>query len=163
MESTISYIVIILLIIISIYTYNKRKTRINIFSLSIQKYPQIILNIKINKYKGKITDIILEQNSNNNITIVNTKVELISKKREFNYYELTNISNTAVPYTLKAGESRSTSIPLESFKSLLMDGEHPFRTFRFMITDASGKNYKSHELGFDKKWIIYKPDSGHYN
>ena len=163
MESTVSYIVIAALIVISVYVYNLRKNRISTFSISIQQFPALILIIKIKKNKGRIEDIIIEIQSKSQLEIISTKAELISKTRDFNYYDLQNIAELKLPLNLEKGKSRHIILSFNSFKSLLMDGEHPFRTFRFTITDSSGKKYKSHELGFNKKWVLYKPDSGHYN
>ena len=85
------------------------------------------------------------------------KIELISAKREFNYYSLRSlISTKSLPTKLYKNTQIEFLIPFEEFRTLLMDGEHPFRTFRFIAISDKGKSYKSHEMGFDKKWIIWK-------
>ena len=92
------------------------------------------------------------------------KIELISAKREFNYYSLESLKSTnSFPTKLEKNTTVEFLILFEEFRTLLMDGEHPFRTFRFIAVSDKGQSYKSHEMGFDKRWVIYRPDSGTYN
>ncbi len=163
MESTISYIIIAALIIVSVYVYNLRKNRISTFNLSVQQYPTIILTIKIKKSKGALENIIINVKGRTNCEIKSAQIELISKSRDFNYYSVQDVSEASFPVTLTKGMLTDITIPFTGFKTLLMEGDHPFKTFRFLVTDTTGRNYKSHELRFNKKWVIYRPDSGVYN
>ncbi len=164
MESIISYIIIILLVTVSIFVYNIRKKQTRDYILSIQNYPKLNFGINIQKNEGNIAAILLKIYPLSNIRIIDMKIELITADRGFNYYCLESITDNAnLPIELIAHKDVITSIPFDKFKSLLTDGEHPFRTFRFVIYDSDQKAYKSHELGFNKKWVIYRPDSGSYN
>lgn len=165
MESIISYIVIITLIVISIYVYNIRKQQTRLYVLSIQNYPELIMIVNIKKLASKIEDIVVQIKSKVDIEICDLRVELITSKREFNHYELNSFCNidNALPIKIVAGSNESFTISFDAFKELLSDGQHPFRTYRFVVYDNNNKPYKSHELGFNKKWVIYRPDSGSYN
>lgn len=165
MESIISYSVIILLIIVSIYVYNIRKSQTRIFTLSEQIYATNSLYVMILKKSGKIDSVIISVKAVKPITIDEIKVELITGKREFNYYDLRNIVNeeTEFPFKTTSDSETKFTIPFNDFKSMLSDGVHPFRTFRFIISSDSNTPFKSHELGFNKKWVIYRPDTGSYN
>ena len=164
MESVLSYIVIIALIIISVFIYNIRKKQSRIYLLSVQNYPDLKLSVNIEKKEGEINAILLNIIPVIDIELKDAKVELISKKREFNYYSLTSYySDNNAFNTMHANSEEQIKIPFNEFKTLLKDGEHPFRTFRFVVYAKNDKPYKSHELGFNKKWIIYRPDSGSYN
>jgi hypothetical protein len=164
MESTISYIVIGILIVLSVVVYNFKKKQIRLYQLSVQRYPEIILQVKIKKLRGEIESIILNVKAIIMIDIDDPKVELITSNREFNYYPLSQlIAKYSKPTSIDKNSTVDFEIPFTDFKTLLKDGVHPFRTFRFIIYSKSGKSYKSHEMGFNKKWIIYRPDSGNYN
>lgn len=164
MESVLSYIVIIGLIIVSVFIYNIRKKQSRIYLLSAQNYPELKLSINIEKKEGEINAILLKIIPVLDIELKDAKVELISSKREFNYYSLAHYySNSNSFNTMYANSEEQIRIPFDEFKTLLKDGEHPFRTFRFVVYAKNDKPFKSHELGFNKKWIIYRPDSGSYN
>jgi len=165
MESIISYIVIIALIIVSIYVYNIRKKQSRVFVLSNQDFPDLSLSVNVQKNAVTAESLIVVISTKNNIRINDIKTELITSKREFNYYNLDSLCTEKYIFPVEViSESDITfTIPFDDFKSLLADGEHPFRTFRFVIYSETSKPFKSHELGFNKKWVIYRPDSGNYN
>lgn len=164
MESIISYIVIISLVIISIYIYNIRKKQTHDFVLSKQNFPKLTFSVNIQKSQGNTNAILIKAFTTTEITIVEVRVELITASRDFNYYNLNEfIKDMNLPTKIMVDKETTIPLAFSEFKSLLADGEHPFRTFRFVLVDDSGKVYKSHELGFNKKWIIYRPDSGSYN
>ncbi len=164
MESIIGYIIIILFVTVSVYVYNSRKNTIRSFVLSEQIYPGIIYRVWIKKEKGSISSIILDLSCKRNIEINELKVELITLKRTINSYSLNTLAqNTTLPKKVDSGENINIEINFDQFKTLLSEGDLPFRTFRFVILTAQGGIFKSHELGFNKKWIIYRPDSGNYN
>jgi len=164
MESTVSYILIAVIIILAFTVYNYRKKQTRYYLLSRQKYPKLELKIIIQKTQRKISAVVISLSTVEDLDLSDIKVELISHKREFNYYSLASlISTNRLPSKLKKNTKVEFSVPFEEFRTLLMDGEHPFRTFRFVAVSEKDKSYKSHELGFDKKWVIYRPDSGKYN
>ena len=164
MESTVSYIIVAIIVVLVITVYNYKKKQIRYYLLSIQRYTELNISVNIKKHKGKISAILVKLTANKAQVISELNVELISSKREFNYYSLKPIIETSnFPYNLEKGNEIEFLIPFEDFRSLLMDGEHPFRTFRFVAVTDKKQSYKSHEMGFDKKWVIYRPDSGSYN
>ncbi len=150
--------------ILSFTVYNYRKKQIRYYQLSIQKYPELVLSIIIQKTQRKISAVLVKLSSTGEMNLNDIKIELISAKREFNYYSLRSlISTKSLPTKLNKNTKIELLIPFEEFRTLLMDGEHPFRTFRFIAVSDKKQSYKSHEMGFDKRWIIYRPDSGTYN
>jgi len=164
MESIISYVIIITIVIVSIYIYNIRKKQTRDYILSIQNYPNLEFGVNIQKNNDIITAIILKLRLLTETSITNIKVELITADRKFYYYDLKSLTNNInTPTSMDQKGDVLTTIPFDEFRTLLADGEHPFRTFRFVIYDNAEKAYKSHELGFNKKWVIYRPDSGSYN
>ena len=164
MESTISYIIIATIAILSVVVYNFKKKQTRIYLLSSQQFPELILNIKIEKHLGKIVSIIINIDSLKDLIIRELKVELISSKRVFNYYPLEELAEIEkLPIHIKQNSNIDFKVSFDSFTSLLKDGDHPFRTYRFVVVSENGVSYKSHELGFNKKWVIYRPDSGSYN
>jgi len=164
MESTVSYILMAVVVILSIIVYRYKKKQIRYYLLSVQNYPEIILSIDIQKHEGKISAILVKLTAIKDITFGDIRIELISKKREFNSYSLKPLlSSESFPFKLKADGKTEFFIPFEEFRTLLMDGEHPFSTFRFVVLAENGQTFKSHEMGFNKRWIIYRPDSGTYN
>ncbi len=147
---------------ITVYNYRKKQTRY--YLLSVQRFPELIIGIKIKKHQRKINAILINVTAIKEMILKDVKVELISSKREFNYYSLQSlISLNSLPLKLDINSQNEFILPFEEFRSLLMDGEHPFRTFRFLVVSDKKQTYKSHELGFDKKWVIYRPDTGKYN
>ena len=164
MESILSYTVIILVIVISIYIYNIRKKQSRIFSLSEQNFPSNIFYVKIVKLNGVITSILIEIYALKDMNITSVRAELITGKRVFNYYDISGLCNNLdLPLDLTESHSCKIEIPFTDFKKMMNDGELPFRTFRFVINDYRNNPFKSHELGFNSKWIIYRPDTGSYN
>ncbi|HJN06739.1 MAG TPA: hypothetical protein QF480_09005 [Bacteroidales bacterium] len=164
MESTVIYITIIIIVILVITVYNYRKKQVRYYLLSLQRYPELTLSISIQKQKGKISAVFIKLSAIKEVELKDLKIELITAKREFNNYSLQSLLESN-PFPVKLEENTKTKflVRFEDFRTLLMDGEHPFRTFRFVVVSDKGQTYKSHEMGFDKKWVIYRPDSGKYN
>lgn len=147
-----------------ITVYNFKKKQIRYYLLSLQKYPDLNISINIQKTQGKISAIIIRVLANKEIIINDVRVELISKKREFNYYSLQQLLHTnTLPTSINKNAQIEFAVPFDEFKALLMDGEHPFSTYRFMAVSETDQLYKSHEMGFNKRWVIYRPDTGTYN
>lgn len=164
METILTLIFVSALLIGSLVTYQHKRVKIRRFVLSEQWYPSINLQLSLEKKQGKISHVILHITALKSIDINKIKIELINRKREFNYYNLEekklikqagkNLSNK---------EFISYKIEYLELKNLLEQGELPFRTFRFVVIDKLGKTYKTHELGLNKKWELMRPDSGNYN
>ncbi len=149
---------------LTVTVYNYKKKQIRRYLLSMQQYPEADVSVNIQKTQSKISDIIIKVLANKDIDINDIKVELISKKREFNYYSLASlVENSKFPVTLNKSADIEFVIPFNDFKAKLMDGEHPFSTYRFMVIANQNQSYKSHEMGFNKRWVIYRPDTGNYN
>lgn len=164
MESILSYTIIIVFIIISVYVYNIRKNTSRTYLLSDQHYPKTSFYIWIKKEKGKIESIIIEVKNSEQLRIYDVRVELITRKRDFSYYDHKQLSDSvSLPVNLSANMNYRLELPFNSFKELLSKGDNPFRTFRFVADCSDGKIFKSHELGFNSKWVIYRPDTGSYN
>lgn len=147
---------------VTVYKYKKKQTRY--YLLSKQLYPELIISINIKKHQGKIAAILVNSEAVKDLIITDLRIELISKKREFNYYslqELAQINN--FPLSIKKEGKAEFIVPFEDFRTMLMDGEHPFSTYRFVVVSNAGQSFKSHEMGFNKKWVIYRPDTGSYN
>lgn len=164
MEGTVTYITIAIIVVLVITVYNYRKKQVRYYLLSLQRYPELILSISIQKQKGKISAVIIKLSAIQNVELKDLQIELITAQREFNSYSLKSLLNSdPFPAMLEEKSEIKFLVRFEDFRTLLMDGEHPFRTFRFVIVSDKDQKYKSHEMGFDKKWIIYRPDSGTYN
>ena len=164
MESTVTYIIIAVIMALVITVYNFKKKQIRYYLLSLQQYPELSISTNIKKTQGKITNIIISITTNKEVILNDVRVELISKKREFNYYSLQQfLKLNNFPIKLEVGSKTEFSISFDDFKALLMDGEFPFSTYRFMVVSGKEHMYKSHEMGFNKRWVIYRPDTGNYN
>ncbi len=164
MESTVTYILIAVIMALVITVYNFKKKQIRHYLLSLQQYPELNISVNIQKTQGKISAVIIKISTNKTITLSDLRVELISKKREFNFYSLQQFIKTdSFPVRLDKGAKAEFIIPFDKFKALLMDGEFPFSTYRFMAVSDKEHMYKSHEMGFNKRWVIYRPDTGNYN
>ena len=164
MESTVTYIIIAVIMALVITVYNFKKKQIRYYLLSLQQYPELSISTNIKKTQGKISNIIINITANKKVILSDVRVELISKNREFNYYSLQQfLELNNFPSKLDVGSKTEFSIPFDEFKALLMDGEFPFSTYRFMVVSDKEHMYKSHEMGFNKRWVIYRPDTGNYN
>ena len=164
MESTVTYIVIAIIMALTITVYNYKKKKIRYYLLSKQQYPELTISVDIKKTEGKISAIIISNTAKVPVEIVDFKVELISKKREFNYYSLQQLLiDNSLPAVLNNAQKFQFEISFDKFKELLMEGELLFRTFRFVTISKNGRSFKSHEMGFNSRWVIYRPDSGNYN
>jgi len=164
MESTVTYIIIAVIMGLVITVYNYKKKQVRYYLLSLQQYPELNISINIKKTQGKISAIIIKLSAKKEVIINDIKVELISKDRGFNYYSLQKLlKENNIATKLNRNEEFEFIISFDEFKSLLMDGEFPFSTYRFLAMSDKGQTYKSHEMGFNKRWVIYRPDTGNYN
>ena len=164
METFLALFFIAFLIVGTVMTYRHKKIAIKQFLISENTYPQLVIGIYVEKTKGKLSAVKVQIKGIETLTLNKLKLELITRKREFNYYDLSETHLVdGLPQKLNKQHSTEFSISYSDLKNLLEQGQLPFRTFRFVATDSTGKPYKSHELGLDKKWQIMRPDSGHYN
>ncbi len=164
METFLALFFIAFLIVGAVMTYRHKKIAVKQFLISENIYPQLVIGIYVEKTKGKLSAVKVQIKGIESLILEKLQLELITRKREFNYYDLSDKNLVdSLPHKLNEKHSKEFSINYSGLKSLLEQGELPFRTFRFVVTDTNGKTYKSHELGLDKKWQIMRPDSGHYN
>lgn len=164
MESIITYLIIGLVAIVSLITYRWKRVKVRQYLLSQQPYPALILELHIEKHLGKVSATLLKIIALEDLTIDHVMLELINKDRQFNYYDLMEhglVDRTEIK--IKRGEFFIYRIEYKLLTTLLETGEHPFRTFRFVLSDKIDKKYKTHELGINKKWQLLRPDSGNYN
>lgn len=132
--------------------------------LSVQVYPECILKVLVIKQHGKIQTLVLRIIARKEIPFKSVSTELIDKKRNFeNVYLDRNITQVSFPLTISKNKYLDVKIQFAEFKNHLTSLDKPFRTFRFAVENTSGKKYKTHELAFNKNWVIYRPDSGKYN
>ncbi|MDP2724455.1 MAG: hypothetical protein Q8O72_17010 [Bacteroidales bacterium] len=164
MESIYAYLFIGLVLALSLITYRYKRIKVRTYLLSEQQYPRLVLSLHIEKHMGKISANILRVKVLEDMTIEHISLELINKKRELNYYNLVNLKLvTGIPTDLKSKNEFDYRIEYSQLTELLENGELPFRTFRYVVTDQIGRKYKTHELGLNKKWQLLRPDSGNYN
>ncbi len=164
METILTLLLIGLLIAGSLIAYKHRKTGKKQYLLSENIFPQLVLGIYVQKTNGKLSGIIVRLKALEDEIIKKVQLELITRKRDFGYYDmLENKLIDRLPLSINKHHSTDMVIAYSDLKNLLEDGDLPFLTFRFVVTNENGKPFKSHELGLNKKWQIMRPDSGHYN
>lgn len=138
--------------------------RVREIPMSVQIYPECILKILVLKKHSKIQTLVVRIIARKEFRVNGFSVELIDRKREFSYLNF-NKNNLSIsfPPSIAINKFVDAEIPFEEFKKTLESHEKPIQTFRFVIENDSGKKFKTHELAFNKNWIIYKPDTGRYN
>ena len=160
----VGYVVMFLLGlgVLGVYQYNKSREKI--LPLSIQRYPNLILEVFIKKQHAKTKNLVIKVSPKKEVEISRMYIELIGKKREMKKIGFAETvledKETTTTFPDKPVE---IVIPLEEFKSYLITKEIPFRTFRFVVDALPNNKYKTHELAFNRNWNIFKPDSGKYN
>ena len=148
--------------ILSAYQYRRRKPKQ--VTLSSQFFTDNELRLFLNKQFGKTSFITLRVLAKKDVAIKAVYLELIDNKRSINklYFNQHNEKLTYPPM-ITARKYADLNIPYEDFILQLKTHDHPFRTFRFVLEGTGQKKYKTHELSFNKNWVIFKPDSGKYN
>lgn len=132
--------------------------------MSVQIFPECMLKILVLKQHGKIQTLVVRIIARKEFKVIDFKVELIDRKREFSYLNFNkNNNSTSFPPGIAKNKFADANIPFEEFKKTLASQEKTFQTFRFVIENDSGKKFKTHELALNKNWTIYKPDTGKYN
>jgi hypothetical protein len=164
MEDIISYVVLFVFGLIAVTLYLKHRTRNRDLPLTIQYYPELRLEVSIQKQYGKTQKIIVKLFAKSTVIIGKILVELIDKKRNIESLEIKGENNQASKLVhLTNGEAYHFHFNPEFFQEFLKSQKKPFNTFRFVVVSNKGTKYKSHDLALDKNWSIYKPDSGTYN
>jgi hypothetical protein len=164
MEDILTYLIVFGLIIGGVAVWQFRRGKPRPYILSIQYYPELQLRVLVQKQEGKTKDLAVHLQSTQTMGLQDVFVELISKSRNFERVALSRVHTShEFPLTLKAGQSVTFTYPFDAFKHHLQHNAFSFKTFRLVAEDLNGKKYKSHELAFNKNWVIYRPDTGTFN
>lgn len=162
MTDIMTYVIVFGLIIMGVIIWQVRYGKARPFWLSHQIFPDLKLWIFVEKKDGKHKSIIIKSEQGDKTKTYPPTVELISNSREKLIIEIPEKD----PQISKFSENKITVEYKYDFIKLskaLKSNDFKFSTFRFSIKNAKGQMYKSHELAFDKRWTIYRPDSGKYN
>lgn len=164
MEDILTYIIVFGLIIGGVAIWQLRRSKARPYVLSTQNYPELQLRVIIQKQEGKTKDFVIQLSSSQELSLDNVFIELISKSRAFEKIDDGLINeNIDLPLALKQNQTAKFIYPFDSFKKYLQNGEFKFKSFRVVVEDINKKKYKSHEMAFNKNWVIYRPDTGRYN
>ncbi|MCF6342241.1 MAG: hypothetical protein L3J31_05485 [Bacteroidales bacterium] len=164
MEDLFTYIIVFGLIIGGVAVWQLRRSKPRPYVLSTQYYPELKVQLYIEKQEGKTKDFVIRLNGLQELTVAAISIELISKSRAFQSIEAGQIEEVnKLPFLLRKYQTADFSYPFDTFKSHLQKVDFPFTSFRISIETTQGKKCKSHELAFNKTWVIYRPDSGSYN
>lgn len=164
MEDIISYAILFAFGLTALYLYQKHRTKQHNLPLSMQYFPDLNLQVIIQKQYGKTQYLILKTSAKKMVSIAKVLVELIGKNRKIEIVEIkTKEIDEITPIHLNQGEEYDFQFNPKHFQEFLHKHEMPFISFRFVLENKEGKKFKSHELAFNKNWSIYKPDTGKYN
>lgn len=164
MEDVITYIVVFGVIIGGVAIWQLRRSKPRPYVLSIQRYPELEMQVLVRKQEGKTKDFVIQFQAGHDNLLNNISVELISKDRAFESLEegLIN-SHIELPLSISKNQTVEFVYPFPTFKKYLTDQSFSFKTFRIVLQIDNNKKFKSHEMAFNKNWVIYRPDSGKYN
>ncbi len=165
METVIGYIVIFGLGIIFVSFYLFKKDRKRDLPISEQPYPQIIMTVFIKKEKGKLSEIILQLRSLKNVLHIRYfHLELTNEQHEKETIDLKPILEIVdETIDLKPAQPMRFSFSSTTFVKLLSSHSDTYDRFRFVVATPENKKFKSHTLGLNKRWGLFKQDSGWYN
>ena len=164
MEDILSYIIVFGLIIGGVAIWQLRRGKPRPYVLSTQHFPELMLRVIIQKQEGKTKDFVILLGSNRELVLSHIFIELISKTRTFEKVDNGLIhEKTELPLRLKQKEPVKIVFPFEPLKKQLQNNSFLFESFRVVVEDLQGRKYKSHEMAFNKNWVIYRPDTGSYN
>jgi hypothetical protein len=162
MEDILTYLIVFGLIIGGVAVWQLRNAKPRPYWLSHQIFPDMQMWVLIEKKDGKHKSVILKTMHNKNLSLNTPRVELINNKRERLFIDL--------PWKDKQEKANKdgwleniSELNFNDFYKSLNSSAFKFRTFRITVHDQEGKPFKSHELAFNKRWTIYRPDSGKYN
>lgn len=162
MTDTITYVVVFGLIITGVIIWQVRYGKPRPYWLSHQVFPDLKLWIFVEKKDGKHNFLIIKTEQDNKIKTYPPVVELITTSREKLIVNIPKIE----PQISKISENKITieyKYDFATFSKTLKTNDFKFSTFRISVENSKGQMYKSHELAFDKRWTIFRPDSGKYN
>lgn len=165
MEDIVGYVILISVGLGLLYAYQYRRIKVRQLPLSFQIYPEVDLKVFIHKQHGKTSSILFRIIAKKDLIITNLIVELITKKRSFEYFQIKEMVQIPVlPLKLESMKYLDIAIPFEKFKSHITQKNISFKTLRLVAEIGEGnKKFKTHELAFNKNWVIFRPDSGKYN
>jgi len=164
MEDILTYIIVFGLIIGGVAVWQVRKGKARPYILSTQNYPGLQLSVIVQKQEGKTKDFVILLNSRQEQTLKTVYIELISSNRKFEKIDDGLINeNIDFPLSLQQNQNAKFVYPFETFKKYLQKSKFKFKSFRVVVEDIQNKKYKSHEMAFNKNWVIYRPDTGKYN
>jgi len=164
LEDIIGYIILFVSGLGALYLYQWRKDKIRLFPLSEQHYPESVLTVLILKKSGEIKSLVLRFYAKKEMTLQELRVEMISPENEIFSVSLNKILNAQLfPVKIAPDSSFDFEFEMDAFKDELTGQSVRFSAFRLVAQNAKGKKFKSHRLAFDKRWAIFKPDTGKYN
>ncbi len=164
MENALTYLILIVIGLLVFAVYKIRHAHARPHLLSQQIYPEVMLKVLVRKEKNKTSHIQIEIYGRQSIHINDIKVELIMQDRQMHSLPVKQMFSPALSeFNLEVAQHQVLSCPFNDFKDELMSVKIPFKTFRVVAHGANAKKFKSNELAFNNKWVIYKPDSGTYN
>ena len=162
MEDAITYLIVFGLIIGGVAFWQFRISKARPYMLSRQFFPELDLFLLIEKQEGKTKEFIIKIDFKKQTQLIPPVVELIDKNRNYKIISLDTLVNN------NAGQPENKSsirfkYSFSEFSQLLKNCGFRFKTFRLVIESKNGQKFKSHELAFNKRWTIYRPDGGKYN
>jgi len=164
MEDILTYVIVFGLIIGGVAIWQLRRSKTRPYVLSTQNYPELQLRVIIQKQEGKTKDFVIQLSSHKELILHTVFIELISKSRTFEKIDQGLINeNIDFPLNLQQKQTAKFVYPFETFKKYLLNSDFKFKSFRVVVEDSNNKKYKSHEMAFNKNWVIYRPDTGRYN
>jgi len=164
MEDIITYIIVFGLIIGGVSIWQFRNAKARPYLLSMQNFPGFRLGLSIEKFDGKTKEFIIKTTFDSQLEPKLLWLEMINNKRETNTILLDN--NLTVRENIEPqGEKilKTYKLSFSDLTKLLNNSQFNFSTFRIVVGIDSGQKFKSHELALNKRWTIYRPDSGKYN
>lgn len=164
MEDIITYVLVFGVIIGGVAIWQLRRSKSRPYILSNQKYPELEIQVIVRKQEGKTKDFVIQIQTRQDCLLNNISIELISKTRSFENLDSGLIKDhIEFPLTVSKNQTVEFVYPFLTFKKYLTDQTFSFRTFRVVLQTEKDKKFKSHEMAFNKNWVIYRPDSGNYN
>ena len=164
MEDIITYFIVFGLIIGGVAVWQLRRSKPRPYVLSTQHYPELKLRVLIQKQEGKTKNLVVQLIGHQELKVSSIFIELISRSRTFQMINAGQINaDNELPLILRKDQIARFSYPFTTFKTYLQKSSFSFKSFRIAVETENGKKYKSHELAFNKTWVIYRPDSGTYN
>ena len=148
----------------ALYLYQWRKEKVRMFPLSEQIYPELILTVLIIKQSGEIKSVILRVEAKKEMILKKILVDLISHENKFYSVALNDvIEENPLPLKLPAGKPFDFKLEMTDLKNEITGQSVKFNAFRLVAQNDDGKKFKSHRLAFNKRWSVFRPDTGKYN